>query len=66
MFDDMIPDMESDKKLSPIVTELFLRGRKLNISFVFISQFYFKVPKTIKLNATNYFIMRIPNKINSK
>ena len=36
MFDDMIADMESNKKLSPIVNELFLRGRKLNISFVFI------------------------------
>ena len=62
MFDDMIADMESNKKLSPIVTELFLRGRKLNISFVFISQFYFKGPKTIKLNVTNYFFLKIPNK----
>ena len=62
VFDDMIADMESNKKLSPIVTELFLRGRKLNISLVFISQSYFKVPKTIRLNATHYFIMKIPNK----
>ena len=54
--------MESNKKLSPKVTELFLRGRKLNISLVFISQSYFKVPKTIRLNATHYFIMKIPNK----
>ena len=61
VFDDMIADMESNKKLSP-VTELFLRGRKLNISLVFISQSYFKVPKTIRLNATHYFIMKIPNK----
>ena len=38
VFDDMITDMESNEQLSPIVTELFLRGRKLNISFVFISQ----------------------------
>ena len=37
MFDDTIPDMESNKKLSPKVTELFLRGRKLNIVFVFIA-----------------------------
>ena len=58
----MIADMESNKKLSPKVTELFLRGRKLNISLVFISQSYFKVPKTIRLNATHYFIMKIPNK----
>ena len=62
VFDDMITDMESNKKLSPTVTELFLRGRKLNISIVFISQSYFKVPKTIKLNATHYFIVKIPNK----
>ena len=62
VFDDMIADMEADKKISPIVTELFLRGRKLNISLVFISQYYFKLPKTIRLNATHYFIMKIPNK----
>ena len=62
MFDDMIADMESNKKLSPIVTELFLRGRKLNISVIFISQSYFKVPKTIRSNTTHYFIMKIPNK----
>ena len=61
MFDDMIVDMESNKKLSPIVTELFLRGRKLNISLVFISQSYFKVPKTIRLNAT-HSITKIPIK----
>ena len=60
--DDMMADMESNKKLSPIVTELFLRGKKLIISLVFISQSYFKVPKTIRLNATHYFIMKIPNK----
>ena len=54
--------MESNKKLSPIVTELFLRGNKLNISLVFISQSYFKVPKTMRLNATYYFKMKIPNK----
>ena len=56
--------MESNKKLSPIVTELFLRGKKLfiNISLVFISQSYLKMPKTIRLNATHYFIMKIPYK----
>ena len=54
--------MESNKKLSPEVTEVFLSGRKLNISLVFILQSYFKVPKTIRLNATHYFIMKIPNK----
>ena len=62
MFYDLIADMESNKKLSPIFTELFLRGRKLNISLAFISQSYFKVPKTIRLNATHYFIMKRPNK----
>ena len=54
--------MEANKKLNHIVTELFLRGRKLDVSLVFISQSYFKVPKTISLNATHYFIMKIPNK----
>ena len=62
VFDDMIGDMESNKKLSPIVTKLFLRGRELNISLVSISQSYFKVSKTIRLNATRYFIMKIPKK----
>ena len=61
VFDDVIADMQSNKKLSPVVTELFLKGRKLNISLVFISQSYFKVPKTITLNATHYFIMKISN-----
>ena len=51
VFDDMIADMESNEKWSPIVTELFIRGRKLNISLVFISQSYFKVPKTKRLKA---------------
>ena len=58
----MIADMESNKKLSPIVTYMFLRKRKLNTSLVFISQSYFEVPKPIRLNVTHYFIMKIPNK----
>ena len=62
VFDDTIADMESNKKLGPLVNELFLRRRQLNILLVFISQSYFKVPKTIRLNATYYFIMKIPNK----
>ena len=62
MLDDMVADMEANKKLSPIVTELFRRGRKLNISIVFISQSYFKVPKTTELNTAHYFNMKIPNK----
>ena len=51
VFDDMIPVMEANKKLSLIVTELFLRGKKLNISLVFVSKSYFKSPETIKLNS---------------
>ena len=51
-----------DMKLNPIVTELFIRGRKLNISIVFITQSYFKVPKDVRLNSTHFFIMKIPNK----
>ena len=62
VLDDMIANMESNKKLSPIVTELFLGGKKLNISLVFISQSYFKVPETIRLNTTHYFFMNFPNK----
>ena len=62
VFDDMIADMESNKKLSPIVNELFLRGTKLDISLVFISQSSFKNPKTIRLNETHYFIVKIRNK----
>ena len=49
------------KKLNPIVTELFIRGRKLNISVVFIKQSYFALPKRIRLNSTHYFLMKIPN-----
>ena len=58
----MIADMKSYKKLSPIVTELFLRGRKHNISLVFISQSYFKEPKIIRLNTIDYYIIKIPDK----
>ena len=53
--------MLSDKKLNPIVTELFIRGRKLNISLVCIKQSYFALPKRIRLNSTHYFLMKIPN-----
>ena len=62
VFDDMIADMISNKKLNSIVTELFIRCRKLNISLVFVSQSYFKVPKDVRLNTTHFFIMKIPNK----
>ena len=54
--------MINNNKLNPIVTELLIRGRKLNISVVFITQSYFKVPKDVRLNSTYFFIMKIPNK----
>ena len=62
VFDDMIADMINNKKLNSIVTELFIRGRKLNISIVFITQSYFKVPKNVRLTTTHFFITKIPNK----
>ena len=57
IFDDMSADI-----LNRIVTELFIRSRKLNIYLVFITHSYFAVPKNIRLNSTHYFIMKIPNK----
>ena len=54
--------MINNEKLNSIVTELFIRGRKLNISLVFITQSYFKVPNNVRLNSTHFFIMKIPNK----
>ena len=62
VFDDMIVDMINNQKLNSIVAELFIRGRKLNISFVFITQSYFKFPKDVRLNTTHFLIMKIPNK----
>ena len=61
VFDDMIADMVNNKKLNPIVIELFIRGRKLNIYLAFITQSYFAVSKNIRLNSTHYFAMKIPN-----
>ena len=54
VFEDMIADMINDKKLNPIVTELFIRGSKLNISIVFVTQSYFKVTKDVGLNSTHF------------
>ena len=54
----MITDMLSNKKINQLVTELFIRDRKLNISLAFITQ-SFSVPKNIRLNSTHYFIMKI-------
>ena len=61
-FDDMIVDTIRTKKLYLIVTELFIRRKKLNISFDFITQSYFVVIKNIRLNSTQYFVMKIPKK----
>ena len=61
-FDYMIADMINDNKLNPVVTKLFIRGRKLNISIFFITQSYFKVPKDVRLNSTHFFIMKTPDK----
>ena len=62
VFNDVISDMLSNKKLNPIVTELFIRGRNLNISLNFITQPYFAISKDNILNSTHYCIMKIPNK----
>ena len=65
VFDDMIADMLSNKKLNPIVTELFIRSRKLNISLVFITESYTAVTKNVRLNSLRKFIIKIPNKLHS-
>ena len=62
VFDDMIADLINNKKLNSVVTELFISGRKLNVSLVLITQSYFKVPKNVTLNTTHFFIMKITNK----
>ena len=58
----MTADILCNKELNPIVTKLFIRRRKLNISLAFIAQSYFAVPKIIRLNSMHYLIMKIPNK----
>ena len=58
----MIADIICNKKLNLVVTVLFVRGRKLNISNVFITQTYFPVPKSVILNCTPFLIIKIPNK----
>ena len=62
VFDDMIDDIMTNKKFQAILKELFIRSRKLNISFVFIAQSYFSVPKEVGLNSTHYLIMKIHNR----
>ena len=58
----MIADIIHNKKLNSIVTELFIKGRKLNISLGFITQSYFKIPKDVRLNTAHFFIVKISNK----
>ena len=62
VFHDMIADMINNKKLNPIVSELFIRARKLNISLAFITQSYFKGPKDVRLNTAHFLIAKISNK----
>ena len=54
--------MTNNKKMNSIVTRLFIRGEKLNISLVFITQSYFKISRAVRLNTTQFFIMKIPDK----
>ena len=58
VFDDIIADMFSNKQLNPTITELFIRGRNLNISLAFITQSYFAVLKNVRLNTTHYFVIK--------
>ena len=58
----MIADTINNKKLNSIMTELFVRGSKLNISLIFITQSYLKLTIDVTLNITHFFIMKIPNK----
>ena len=62
VFDGMIADVMTNKKFQPIVKELFIRCRKLNISLVFITQSYITLPREGRLNSTHYVIMKINNK----
>ena len=62
VFNSIIADMLSNENLDPIVTKLFIRGRKSNIYLVFVTQSYFAVPKNFRLNSAHYFVMKIPNK----
>ena len=62
VFDEMIAGIMTNKKFQAIIKKLFIRCRKLNISLVFITQCYFSVSKEVRLNSTNYLIMKIDNK----
>ena len=66
VFDAMIADIMTNKKLKAIIKELFIRCRKLIISLVFITQSFFSVPKDVRLNSTHYLIMKINNRRESE
>ena len=63
VLDDMIADIMTNKRFQAIIRELFIRCRKLNISFAFVTQSYFSVPKDVRLNSAHYLIMKINNRI---
>ena len=62
VFDDMIADMNTNKKIQSIVKELIVRGRNLSMCFVFIRKSFFLAPNDVRLNSTLYLIMKIHNK----
>ena len=66
VFDDMIADIMTNKRIQAIIKELFIRCRKLNISLVFITQSYFSVSKDVRLNLSHYLAMKINNRIEFK
>ena len=61
-FHDMIADIMTNKTFQVIIKEHFIRCRKVNTSLVFITQYYFSVPKDVRLNSTHYVIMKFNNK----
>ena len=62
VFDDMIADIEYNKKFKRIIKELFYRARKINVSIVFITQSYFRALKDARLNSMHYILMKTGNK----
>ena len=63
VFDDMTADIMTNKRFQVIIKELFIRCRRLNISFAFITQSYFSVPKDVRLNLTHYLVTKINSRI---
>ena len=60
----MVAKMINNRELNPVVTEIFITGRKLNISIVFITQSFFKVPKEVRLSTTHFFLQKFQTKEN--